>query len=319
MTYRQGELIVASDFNTFRTDVLAVWDVGNGDSGYGQIDTGGASAIPTVAVGEQIKNAEWEAFRFAAQTCADHQGSATSFPPAGELAVDELVEAHESLDGNAYDINGSLALITAQRLVADAGSVSVFATGATNSRNAVWDTQLQHRFTAVLPTVDDARYFFNSGGDIRFESTLVGGSATPQNDSWQEVIDQMGTVVMNGQYTSWAGGTGWAGSNIGYFDLTTSFQQIAIGIDNSGGSYGGYGGSNELRIDARTLDGPTGPNGDAGRNLEFRIRFTDGHSSPWFDQVDGTISSIITYRIATSPLTIQVPVFTNSIVLNDGS
>jgi hypothetical protein len=319
MTYRQGELIVASDFNTFRTDVLDIWDVGNGDRGYGQIDTGVASSIPTVAIGEEIKRTEWEAFRDAAQNCSDHQGSTTTFPPTSEFNVGEIVEAHEADDGNAFDINGSLAIITFNRLLFDAGAVSVFSTSATNSRNADWDTQLQHRFTAVFPTVDAARYFFNSGGQIRFEASLTGGSATPQNDSWQEVVDQMGTVYMNHDFTFFGGGVGWSGSSIGYFDLTTAFQQIAIGIDNSGGSYGGYGGNNDLTIEARTLDGPTGPNGDTGRNLEFRIRFTDGSNNPFFDNVDGTMTSSIFYQIATSPLTIQVPIFTNSVVLNDGS
>ena len=119
MTYRQGEIIVATDFNTFRTDVLDIWDVGNGNRGYGQIDTGGAQSIPSASVGADVLSDEWQGFQFAAQTCSDHQGSSTTFPPNSVLQVDDVVTAHEALDGNAYDINSSLATITANRSTPD--------------------------------------------------------------------------------------------------------------------------------------------------------------------------------------------------------
>lgn len=316
MTYRQGELIVASDFNTFRTDVLAIWDVGNGDRGYGQIDTGGASPIPLATIGADVESAEWEAFRFAAQTCSDHQGSTTTFPIAPVLAVNADIVAHEADDGNVFDINGSLATIDTNRLVADAGSVSTITNTLVSTRNTSWNTELQHRFTALLPTVDDARYFFNAGGQIRFRGSRSGGAGSGQNASWTEILDNMGTVYMDSATTSSiGGGVGWAFSLLGYYDLTTSFQQIAVGFDTTGGSYN----TNEARIDARTVDGPGGANGDVGRNLEFRIRYRDYHTNPWADSVNGTIDSRIDYQIATSPLTIQPPIFASSIVLTDGS
>ena len=316
MTYRQGEIILATDFNTFRTDVLDIWDVGNGNRGYGQIDTGGASAIPLASVDADILSAEWEAFRFAAQTCSDHQGSSTTFPPVSLLQVDDVVTAHEADDGNAFDIDGSLATIESNRLTADAGSVAVFVNKLNSTRNSSWDDTLQHRFTVVMPTLDDARYFFNSGGQIRIRGSRSGGSATPQNDSWTEILDNMGTVIFDHTTTTnTGGGAGWSFSSIGYFDLTTVFQQIATGVDTTGGQYA----TNEARIDARTTDGPSGPNGDTGRNLEFRVRYFDNHNNAFADNVDGTITSDIDYQIASSPLTIQTPVFASSIVLNDGS
>ncbi len=126
----------------------------------------------------------------------------------------------------------------------------------------------------------------------------------------------MGTVVMNSTTTfQTGGGAGWSFASIGYFDLTTAFQQIATGIDPAGGSYS----SNEARIDARTTDGPTGGNGDTGRNLEFRIRYFDNHVNAFFDTVDGTITSDIDYQIATSPLTIQTPIFATSVSLTAGT
>jgi hypothetical protein len=317
MTYRQGEPIVATDFDTFRTSLLDVWDVGSGSKGYGQIDTGGASPIPSVVTTDPVQSAEWEAFRDAAQLCSDHQGSTTTFPPAPELAVDEIIEAHEADDGNAYDINGSLVTINTNSLLFDAGAVSSFPNVLNSTRAVAWANQLQHRFTATLPTVDDARYFFNSGGEIRFRGSRANGSATPQNTSWTLILTNMGTMIMD--YTSTfqsGGGVGWTGSAIGYYDLTTVFQQIAIGIDTSGGAYSA---GNSATIEARTTDGPGGVNGDTGRQLEFRILYTDGHANPFADEVDGDISSDIDYQKATSPLTIQTPIFLTSIGLAAGT
>ena len=45
--------------------------------------------------------------------------------------------------------------------------------------------------------------------------------------------------------------------------LRTIFAQAPIGIDTVDSNYS----ANEATIDARVLDGPTGPNGDVGRQL----------------------------------------------------
>jgi len=324
MAYRQGEYILASDFNTFRTDLLNVYDVGFGDAGYGQLVFGGATAVPFVAIGELIKSSEWTIFRNAAQTCSNHQGNtSTSFPPASELAVSELVEAHDFLDGNAYDIDGSLAAITSDRLSVAPGSVTVFSNALNSVRGTAWSAQLQHRFTVSFGVVDEARYFFNSGGQIRIRGSRSGGSATSQNLSWTNMLLNMGRITMN--YTSTTlsgGGAGWTINqpNVGYYDLSTSFVTIATGLPDGGG-YGGYGGypGNSVTIEARSQDGPGGANGDNGRTLEFRVLYTDGHSNPFFDSVDGTITSDVDYRKATTPLTIPTPVFSTSVPLTSGS
>ena len=309
MTYRQGETILASDINTFVSDLLDIYDVGNGDSGYGQIDFAGAATPPSVIVGELIKSAEWTAFRNAAQDCSDHQGSTTFLPPTAELAVGEIVEAHEFDDGNAYDINGSLATLLANRLIADAGSVTVFSNVLNSTRNTAWSNALQHRFTATFGTVDQARYFFNSGGQIRFRGSRSGGSATPQNADWTNLLVGMGSVIMDYTQTT---GTG-TGTSIGYYDLTTGFQLLHN--TNNPGAYAG----NDVFIYGRTVDGQGGVNGDNGRILEFRVDYIDGHVNPFFDQVDGTITSDIDYRRATSPLTTPTPVFATSVGLSAGS
>ena len=319
MTYRQGEIILASDFNSFRTTLLNVYDVGNGDAGYGQIDTGGQVAIPSRAVNDPILSDEWDKFLTAAETCRAHQGSTTDFPPNAEVAAGELVEAHEFLDSNVYDIDSSLVTITANRLIADAGSVTVFSNALNSIRNTSWGTQLVHLFRVTFPTVDDARYFFNSGGQIRFRGSRSGGSGSAQNASWTALLNNMASITFDYTQTT-APGSWFTGSSIGYYDLTTSFQQLATGTPMVGsGYYYYYDNVNNVTLFGRTVDGTGGLNADNGRILEFRMEYNDAHVNVFDDTVDGTITSDIDYRKATSPLVIQDPVFATITGLTSGS
>ena len=325
MAYVKGEIILASDYNTFRTTLDAIYDVGFGNRGYGQVDFAASTAIPSVVIGELIKSTEWTIFRNAAQDCSDHQGSSTTIPPVSEHAVGELVEAHESSapSSNAFDYDGSLVAIDNNRLNFAPGSVTLFSNAVNSTRNTAWANQLTHRFKATWAQVDYARYFFNSGGQIRIRGSRSGGSASSQNDSWTNMLLNMGRIIMNHTSTFLSGGgAGWTinAPTTGYYDLGTSFTLIATGVP-SGGGYGGYGGypGNSVTVEARTVDGPGGPNGDNGRDLEFRVRYIDGHVNPFFDSVDGTITSDVDYQRATTPFTIPAPVFSQSVLLTAGS
>lgn len=319
MAYQKGDLIEAIHFNNFVSDLNFIYAVGNGDSGYGQT----AIVIPTVLVGDVVQSAEWTDFLNVAEVCRSHQGNvATSFPPLSEVAVGEVVEAHEANlpSGNTYDIDSSIASLSASRLTADAGSVTVFANELNSVRNTNWDTQLIHIFQVTFPTVDDARYFFNSGGQIRWRGSRSGGSGTPQDLSWTNLLSQIGTMIFDYSFT--AAGSIATVQPIGYYDLTTSFQNIltAVATDAYGGGYGYYGGVNNVTIDARSVDGPSGGGtGDRGRTLEFRVTYNDGSNNPFADNVTGTITSDVDERRATSPLSIVAPVYSTITPLTAGS
>ena len=330
MAYRQGEYILASDFMGFRSTASFLWNVGgmvlgasNGNVGYGQEDFAGDPGIPFVVIGELIKNAEWEALRNVMQTMQDHQGgTGTAIPPAGEFAVGELVEAHDFLDGNAYDIDGSLVALSQNRLQVSGGATTVFSNVLNSTRNTAWSNQLTHRFRATFAQVDYARYFFNSGGQMRIRGSRSGGSATPQNASWTNMLANMGTLIMDeGTFFQSGGGPGWTiNLALGYYDLSTSFQTLATGLPDGGG-YGGYGGypGNSITVEARSLDGPGGPNADNGRIIEFRVRYIDAHTNVFADSVDGTITSDVDHRKATAHLTIPDPVWSTTVSLTAGS
>lgn len=302
MTYTVGGLIEAVDYNTFRNQVDDVYGVGFGDSGYGQ----SAIALPTVAGGlvELIKSVEWTNLRSAIDTCATHQGSTVNLPPASEVAVGALVKAHTSTD-NPGDISTSISTIFSNRLIAAPAAVSLFANRLTSSRDGGWSNQLIYECAVDFGTVDQARYFFNSGGRIQFRASRSGGSATQQNSSWTSLLSNVGSVQFNYNNCVSLNGVGTP-QGIGYYNMVVGSYGLVYLANASGADYN----ANSFQIFAQTADGPSGPNGDNGRLLRFRLVFTDGYAGGSFsgpDVVNGTLSAFVDEIRATGPLTIAAP------------
>lgn len=311
MSYGQGLLIEAADFNTFRDAVDEVYGVGNGDSGYGQ----SAITLPTVAGGtvELIKSVEWTALRNAIGTVASHQGTLVNIPPASELEVAKIVKAYDS-SHPSYNIPDAITDIAANRLIADAGSLSTTFDALISTRNTAWATSVSHVFTATFTTEDEARYFFNSGGRIELRASRTGGSATTQNAAWTSLLTGIGSIRMGASSTVSSNAVG-TGSAIGYYGLTGTYQTIYT-ANYTGGSTA-YA-ANSYTVEARVDDGviPAGSNNDNGRFLRLRILFNDAHSNIYADSVDGTLTSNVDLTRGTSFLSINPPALATTTALS---
>ena len=89
---------------------------------------------------------------------------------------------------------------------------------------------------------NDARHFFNSGGQIIIDLEATGG--TFGYNEWDYVFDQIDNIFI-GAKTTTKGGTNGTGQK-NFYSLNGNYQQIfnAIGFQTSPpGSYGGYGGN----------------------------------------------------------------------------
>lgn len=319
MAYQTGDVIQAVHFNTFSDDTAFTYAVGDGDSGYGQT----TFPLINVAIGKIIEAQEWRDMVNAISVCGVHQGTVTTPNPFTGLLTDievgDFVQAHDQdpPSSKPVDLIDTIALVQANRLNYDPGSVSVLTDQLVSSRGAAWSNTIQHRFTVIFPTADQARYFFNSGGEIRVRGSRSGGSATPQNTAWTSLLATFGTFSMSVHGSATTGTLDFLNSGVGYFELTTGFQTMAT-VDGTppGGAYG----TNSIVLEARTMDPtPVGANNDNGRRLEFRITYTDAHSNVFFDTVDGTITSNVDMQIATSPLTIAAPAFATVVPLTAGA
>ena len=306
MTYAVSGLIQAGDYNGFvgntapssayassvaATDkISALIGTGYGDRGYGQTTTN----VAAVTTGVNVSAGQWNNLRSAMSTLNTHQGSNLTLQPT--VASGDTIAYQSSIPTNisTLDTNRNLATITQMTL-------SSVLTSSTTS----WSGVITHVLTIDFGTADAARYFFNSGGQIRFSGSNVGGT-TDLSAIWAALLAQMGTIKMDASSTTYTGSGGSITNNIGYYGLTTSYQEIFIHY-GTGGAYYYYSGT-YYSIQVKTnATGST--NGGNGSLITVTITFTDA-AVP--GSVDGTTSSYIDEYKAGGVLTIASPVYTTT-------
>lgn len=186
MSYAQYGLIQASDFNTLvggnptatANTLNATWAVGNSSAGYGQ------TAVANVAVGNTvIATGQWNALVANTASAATHQGSSitsVTAPTAGGTVT--YLSA----------IPTNLQTIYTNRLnAATQGSTS----SNTATFNTTWSAGLTFTHTATFANGDAARYFFNSGGQLKM--TVSHPAGTGINLLFNNLASNVGTVVLS--------------------------------------------------------------------------------------------------------------------------
>lgn len=265
MTYAQFGTIQASDFNTLvggnptttSGTLNAVWATGGGSTGYGQ------TALANVAAGNTVAaTGQWAALVANTSSAATHQGSSIT-------AVTAPVSGGTITYLSAIPTN--LTTIYTNRLnAASQGSTSA----STATTAATWSDKATFTHTATFANGDAARYFFNSGGQLKI--TMSHPTGTGINLLLFNLASNVGTVVMSAPSsgsisvvgTSYngitkVGGGGNAptiGTNSGYYAMTTANANVFYQTASTGPS--GYLSTN-INIFIKS-NGTQGTNGDAG-------------------------------------------------------
>jgi len=264
MAYAQFGTVQAADFNTLvggnptttANTLNATWATGGSTAGYGQ------TALANVTAGNAVLATSWATLVGNTASAATHQGSSitsVSAPVAGGTIT--FLSA----------IPTNLQTIYSNRLnAASQGSTTAntVTTGSTWSQAATWT------HTATFANGDAARYFFNSGGQLKLTMSHPAGSGI--NLLFDNLASNVGTVVMSapssGSITisgvSYNGITKIGGGgnsptisqNSGYYAMTTSNANVFTQLASTGPS--GYL-STFIRVQARS-NGTQGSNSDAG-------------------------------------------------------
>jgi hypothetical protein len=118
----------------------------------------------------------------------------------------------------------------------EASEMSI-SSGIQNSRTSVWAASVDNIIRFTFSDFNHSRYFWNSGGALSISFGAAGGS-TPNYTNFVTLFASMGTVTFDYQSTAQSGTGGIVSSGIGFYDLTTSWQQVFQ--QSIGGPYG-YG------------------------------------------------------------------------------
>jgi hypothetical protein len=297
-----NDKITQAEYNNIRTKVIGVLGTGSGNSGYGQPLNSSA-----VALGNRVTINEYANLRLDIINAWVHQvGSAPTTVTVAEgntirfSAVDAPVTTYDTLANT---------LITNRFNVGSGQSSVSVPTGSPRSRTWTgtggdyWTSQITCTIDATWPNSNAARFFFNSGGQIRITSSRTGGSiGSSQNTSWTNILTSAGMQGFGANNP----GTGTSPSTGGnWYRLTNSFQNYYTLAGST--PYG----SNSYNLQARVTDVANNATGTAASS-QIRVVFTDSYVDPGqhpsnpvpdtIDAIDGTFSIAVSVVYATGVL-----------------
>jgi len=284
MAYSAGSTILDDDYNGFATSVNGYWGSGSGDSGYGQTNT-----ISSVAAGATITATQWSTLLTRISSAASHQG--TSITSITNPVAGNTIEAYAALSSNITATQNG-------RSNAAANGTDITTNGTVQTTSA-WSTQATVTRTVTFSSATTLRYFFNAGGMIRLSFSRSGGTSSPQNDSWTNLLTACGTIVTTGAAasktiagTAYTGTTKIGGSGTpttlltatGAYALTGS--PVAI-FKQFGGTY--LYTSAYVNINASI----------SGSTISYAITLRDDYTTDVYnltDSVDGTLTNTMVVR-----------------------
>ena len=231
MTYSVGGLIEATDYNGFASttvsgNVNAIWGTGAGNYGYGQTST-----LTPVSVNGVVIATDWAALVNRISSIGSHTGvtiTSRTAPVAGNTIT--------LLNNLSTDLSN---LFTSRANAASSGATISPATGtwwqATNTPNSAWTITTTH--TITFANASAARYFFNSGGLIKWAVAKT-TTGTEADTEWNDLATTLaGTIYLSGANTAHSingvdytgttksGGTGTPttlATTTGFYNLTTA-------------------------------------------------------------------------------------------------
>ena len=322
-----NDTIRVVEYNDIRAKIDSVYGPGSGTFGYGQ----NLRSTP-VTTSNRITITEWGNLRFdiinayrhifgsnptiVSPAAGDTVRYDTDFAPSSSMANESPVTQFDTwcniIIANSFTVHPS------QSATQSVGSGSTTWPGVYGD---FWTSNIRCTITATWTNAAQARYFFNSGGEIRIAASRSGGSATQQNTAWTSILSSSGTRAFGGNLP----GTGTSPLNgTNFYRCTDAFQQWFTASGST--PYGG----NSYSIYARTPGVSDNSTGTAN-SIEFLLDFIDTYVDPGnslydvpdtIDAVDGTFNVAISTLFATGVLeppgagnfTVQQPTVTVSAI-----
>lgn len=278
-----NDTITQAEYNNIRNKVVAVLGTGSANYGWGQTLLSSA-----VAAGNTVSVNEWGRLRYDIINAYTHiYGSAPSTVTvsAGDSIRYNVSNAPvTTYDTFATDISNNRFTVHSTQS-AEAVATPSSTTWPSTLYGSTWKTLIKCTITVEFNSANQARYFFNSGGQIRISASQSGSTiGTAQVTYWRSLLSTAGTQIFGGN-TPGTGTSPMNGQN--WYRLTNSFQVWSSTFGSS--PYG----SNNFRISARTTDVSNNSSGTS-KSAEFLVEFVDGYTDPGppapGDDVDGTFT-----------------------------
>lgn len=263
-----GLNISSVDYNTIRNKIIKILGAGSGQTGYGQM----ASIVSSpVATGQTITAEQWGNLRYDIYNVLAHQ-TATA-PTVYQAIKGETIKYGASVPNTLYNNLADTALINKFNI--GLGQYVVVVGAYAPPRILSWTSSLTSTVTVTFASADAARYFFNSGGKIRFTSTRSGGSNSPQNTAWSSLLNSVGSVDFGGYSPNPA---------VNFYSSNTT-DKLLVSASLSG-VYSGA--SYRITMKSNVEDNTSG----GATILSFTVAWTDLYANV-NDAINGTLDLVI--------------------------
>jgi hypothetical protein len=212
----QGNTILLADYNNIQTKIATILGAGSGQSGYGQ-----ALASSQLAAGSVIDDTHWDNLRTDLLKARQHQtgvNEATNLTDVdvGQLIDDAVITPYETF-ATTVETNKFAIAANQQEQSASTGisTFRTFQTGPSSFQSSSrWNGTITGFIVYTFSSAAQARYFFNSGGILRFQGDAGINGSTPKNQTWWNMTS--GVVRTVG-----------AGGSISFYSLTDQYQRLA--------------------------------------------------------------------------------------------
>jgi len=296
MAVNSSNSITADEYNVLQSRISQILGVGGNTFGYGQtVSSSPVEHITDLVLldGDSVLAQQLNDLRSDFNIVHEHQqGEPTDI---NSFALGDIIGADESGTDINYASDGSKTFVNSDatkgfndfsslissletnrfQIAVNQQQVSVV---ASSIRTATWDESINTVFLVEFASVDDRRYFFNAGGEIRFQGSVTNVS-TQRGSFWQDLIENPGEVQFGYTATNNTGstnGVSFPNGELGNYNLTSSYQTI-LRKDASSGLYG----NSFWQIEAREES-----------NTSFSFRITLVNSGPESDTDTGVLGGI---------------------------
>jgi len=165
MTYTVGSTILATDYNGFVStngaNVNGIWSTGATTAGYGE------TALDTVSAAATITATQWSTLNSKISSMGSHQG--TAITSRTNPTVGDTIAILANLNTDVTNLTAARGNAAASGAQTTTFSGTTSKTTDTGSGSTAWTITFTH--TITWASANAARYFFNVGGRIKWETS----------------------------------------------------------------------------------------------------------------------------------------------------
>jgi hypothetical protein len=291
MAYASGGVISATDYNNLAwggtqgtytavtKNIAYVMGVGSGAVGYGQTIT----AINTVAGAETVTATQWSGLLTLLNGALSHQTGAGTVL-SGNYTAGQTITYFANVNTAVTTINTNAALYNAQGATTTGANFDVTVSSTTGLSSYTVDR------TVTFASANQARYFFNAGGQLNLRLSTVNSADSGAENSFARLVTGLGGVGFKNTSNTGRTGSGITlntnNTALGYRTNVLNTPATIVQVTDTTASYTASTGY--LQVYTSSSDTTNGSN---GLNVVFRTVFTVADKT-WDDALS------LTYRMA---------------------